>query len=47
VQRQERALTEAHRWARQARRDAIFALASSGMGILLASIALLMGLIHG
>jgi len=45
VQQQERALTEAHRWARQARRDAIYALGASGIGILLATIALLTGLI--
>jgi len=46
VQQQEQALTEAHRWARQARHDAICALGSSGIGILLATIALLAGLIH-
>jgi hypothetical protein len=46
VQQQERALTEAHRWARQARRYAICALASSGIGILLATTALLTGLTH-
>jgi hypothetical protein len=47
VQQQEQARTAAHRWARQARRYAIFALASSGIGMLLATIALLTGRIHG
>jgi hypothetical protein len=46
VQQQERALAEAHRWGRQARRCAICALGSSGIGILLATIALLAGLFH-
>jgi hypothetical protein len=43
VQRQEQALTQAHRWARQARSYAIRALWSSGIGILLAAIALFTG----
>jgi hypothetical protein len=43
VQRQEQALTQAHRWARQARCCATWALWSSGIGILLAAIALFMG----
>jgi hypothetical protein len=43
VQRQERAFREAHQWARQARRDAGRALWSSGLGLLLAAIALLTG----
>jgi hypothetical protein len=46
VQQQERALTEAHRWARQARHYAICTLGSSSLRILLATIVLLMGLIH-
>jgi hypothetical protein len=40
VQREERALTEAHRWARH---HAICALWSAGIGILLATIALFHG----
>jgi hypothetical protein len=43
VQRQERALTQAHRWAHQARRHATWAFGSAGIGILLAAIALLTG----
>ena len=43
VQHQERAFKEAHRWARQARRHAIWALWSAGVGVLLAAIALLTG----
>jgi hypothetical protein len=41
VQQEEAALREAHRWARQARRDASRALYCSGAGILLAAVALL------
>jgi hypothetical protein len=41
VQREELALNEAHRWARRAHRHAIWALWSSGVGMLLAVIALL------
>jgi hypothetical protein len=43
VQRQEQALKQAHRWARQARRNATGALGFSGIGILLAAIALFTG----
>jgi hypothetical protein len=43
VQRQEQTLREAHRWARQAHRYALGTLWSSGIGILLAAIALLTG----
>jgi len=43
VQRQEQAFRQAHRWARQARRDAVRALWASGIGLLLAAIALLTG----
>jgi hypothetical protein len=43
VQRQEQAVREAHRWARQARRNTTWAQWSSGLGILLAAIALLTG----
>jgi hypothetical protein len=43
VQRQEQTLRQAHRWARQARRHATWALGSSGVGLLLAAIALLTG----
>ena len=43
VQRQERALAQAHRWARQARWHAVWALGSAGFGILLAASALLTG----
>jgi hypothetical protein len=43
VQRQEQAFKEAHRWARQARRNTTWALWSSGIGLLLAVIALLTG----
>ena len=43
VQRQELALREAHQWARQGRRHAALALWSSGVGVLLAAIALLTG----
>jgi hypothetical protein len=41
VQREELAFREAHLWARRAHRHAIWALWSSGAGILLAIIALL------
>ena len=40
VQREELAFKEAHRWARRAHRHAIWALWSSGVGILVAVIAL-------
>jgi hypothetical protein len=43
VQRQEQTVRQAHRWARQARRHAAWALWGSGVGILLAAIALLTG----
>jgi hypothetical protein len=43
VQRQEQTVREAHRWARQARRNAVYALWGSGVGVLLAAIALLTG----
>jgi hypothetical protein len=43
VQRQEQTLRQAHRWARQARRHATWALGSSGVGLLLAAIALVTG----
>ena len=43
VQRQEQALRDAHRWARQARRHAVWALWGAGVAILLAAVALLMG----
>jgi hypothetical protein len=43
VQREERTVKEAHRWAWRARRNAIWGLWSSGIGILLAAIALLTG----
>jgi hypothetical protein len=43
VQREELAFREAHRWAGQARSYAIGALWSSGVGLLLAAIALLRG----
>jgi hypothetical protein len=43
VQREEQAVKEAQRWARQAHRYAVRALWSSGIGILLAAIALLTG----
>ena len=43
VQREEDSLRAAERWARQAHRFAIWALCSSGAGILLAAIALLNG----
>jgi hypothetical protein len=43
VQRQEQALKQAHRWAREARRDATWALWSATIGIVLAAIALLTG----
>jgi hypothetical protein len=41
VQREEQAFKEAHSWARQAHGHATWALWSSGVGILLAVIALL------
>jgi len=43
VQREEQAFKEAHRWARRAHRHAIWALWCSGVGILLAVVALLTG----
>ena len=43
VQRQQQALSQAHRWARQARRHAIWAVCSAGVGILVALVALLAG----
>jgi hypothetical protein len=43
VQREEQAFKEAHRLARQARRHAIWALWSAGVGILLALVGLLAG----
>jgi hypothetical protein len=43
VQREEQAFKEAHRWARQAYRHAIWALWSAGAGILLALVGLLVG----
>jgi hypothetical protein len=43
VQRQERDLAQAHRWARQARRHASWALGSAGAGILLALVGLQVG----
>jgi hypothetical protein len=43
VQRQERTLAQAHRWAHQARRHAIWALWSAGVGILLALVGLQTG----
>jgi hypothetical protein len=43
VQREEQAFREAHRWARQADRHAIWALWSAGAGILLALVGLLVG----
>jgi hypothetical protein len=43
VQHEEQAVKQAHRWARQARRNATWALSSAGIGILLAAIALLTG----
>jgi hypothetical protein len=43
VQRQEQTLREAHRWARQGRRYATWALWSSGVAALMAAVALLIG----
>jgi hypothetical protein len=43
VQRQRQALTQAHRWARQAHRHTIWALWSAGVGILVGLVALLTG----
>jgi hypothetical protein len=43
VQRQEQAFHETRRWARQARRHAIWALGSAGVGILLALVGLQVG----
>ena len=43
VQQQEATLQEAHEWARAAHRYAIWALWSSGAGILLGAVALLTG----
>jgi hypothetical protein len=43
VQRQEQTLKQTHRWAHQARHHAAWALWGSGVGILLAAIALLTG----
>ena len=42
VQRQERALNDSHRWARDADRQAVRALWLAGAGILLAVIALVL-----
>jgi hypothetical protein len=42
VQREEAQLRQAREWARAARRQALWALGSSGMGVLLAVLALLM-----
>jgi hypothetical protein len=41
IQREEQTVKQAHRWAWQARRNTIWRLWSSGIGILLAAIALL------
>jgi hypothetical protein len=41
IQREEQTVKQAHRWAWQARRNTIWGLWSSGIGILLAAIALL------
>ncbi len=43
VQREEQTVKQAHQWARQAHRNAVRALWASGIGILLAAIALLTG----
>ena len=43
VQRQEQTVRQAHRWARQARAYATWALWSAGVGVLLAAIAVLTG----
>jgi hypothetical protein len=43
VQRQERRLSQAHRWARQARQAVIWTLSSSIIAILLAVVASLKG----
>ena len=43
VQREERAFREAHRWARRAYRQASWALWCSGIGLVLAVVALLAG----
>jgi hypothetical protein len=43
VQHQEQTLRDAHRWARRGCRYATWALWSSGVGVLLAAIALLTG----
>jgi hypothetical protein len=43
VQREEQALKEAHSWARHAHRQAVCALWSSGVGVLLAVVAVLTG----
>jgi hypothetical protein len=43
VQRQEQAVREAHWWARRAHRQASWALWCSGIGIVLAVVALLTG----
>jgi hypothetical protein len=43
VQDEEQALKEAYRWARHAHRRAVCALWSSGVGILLAAVALSTG----
>jgi hypothetical protein len=43
VQREERAFREAHWWARRAYRQASWALWCSGLGIVLAMVALLAG----
>jgi hypothetical protein len=43
VQHEEQTVRHAHRWARRARHNATWALWCSGIGILLAAIALLTG----
>jgi hypothetical protein len=43
VRRQGQTLRQAHRWARQGRRHAALALWSSGVGVLVAAVALLTG----
>ena len=43
VQREEQAFKEAHRWARRAHQQASWALWCSGIGIVLAVVALLAG----
>ena len=43
VQHEEHTVKQAHRWARQAHRNATWALWAFGIGLLLAAIALLTG----